>query len=531
MTTLEPPRWLTALAAALQEALPRLHGCADEPLVAEVIASLSEALAEGELELALPSAAHRQALLASPLAAEPDGPLVLLDERVGWRRWQRQRQAVCAELVRRAALPLQIPAGAQSCRALVQVHGEGLDAQQQAAVAAVLQCGVVLLEGGPGTGKTSTVARLLAAAAAQQPGCRIQLAAPTGKAAARLRAGLTAAQPWPCSTLHRLLESRGERFGRTRQHPLALDLLVIDEVSMVDVPLMAALLEALPERCRLVLVGDGAQLPPVGPGSVLRDLEAPACRAALGAGAVQLRRTYRNNGAIAALAAALRVGDRDQDPLEQLHPLLAGLDSGANVRWLQQAPGRLPQPLLQRLRQHQQQLQRLVTTADLGRIDVLAAIEQCLVLCPLRRGRWGVEAIHRALLGEAATASPWQWPLGTPVLCPQNQSDLGIANGDLGLVVQTEAGRRLLFGPPGHEGPLLVHPAQLPALQPALALTVHKAQGSEADEVWVLLDPAARQSRPLLYTALTRARRQAWLISAAGTTLEPPAAPPLGSDP
>jgi len=121
--------------------------------------------------------------------------------------------------------------------------------------------------------------------------------------------------------------------------------------------------------------------------------------------------------------------------------------------------------------------------------------------------------------------------LGTPVLCPQNQSDLGIANGDLGLVVQTEAGRRLLFGPPGHEGPLLVHPAQLPALQPALALTVHKAQGSEADEVWVLLDPAARQSRPLLYTALTRARRQAWLISAAGTTLEPPAAPPLGSDP
>ena len=94
MSLAEQPRWLQALAAALQEALPRLHGCAAEPLLGELIAALTAALADGELEMAVPSAAHRQALLASPLAADPDGPLVLVGDRLCWRRWQRQRQAV-----------------------------------------------------------------------------------------------------------------------------------------------------------------------------------------------------------------------------------------------------------------------------------------------------------------------------------------------------------------------------------------------------------------------------------------------------
>ena len=131
-----------------------------------------------------------------------------------------------------------------------------------------------------------------------EPGARIHLAAPTGKAAARLRSATGSATP--CSTLHRLLESRGDHFGRNRRHPLALDLVVVDEVSMVDMALMGALLEALPEDCRLVLVGDPAQLAPVGPGSVLRELQRPTpWRSAMGP-AVTLRTTCRNDGAIAA---------------------------------------------------------------------------------------------------------------------------------------------------------------------------------------------------------------------------------------
>jgi exodeoxyribonuclease V alpha subunit len=511
----EQPAWLQALGASLAEALPRLHGARPDPLVAELIAALAAALADGLLEIPLPSPAHRQALEASPLGAEPDGPLVLEGDRLLWRRWQRQREGVLQALIARAQNPLEPPSAAAASTARDDT-GNGLDADQQRAITAVLRHGLVLLEGGPGTGKTSTVARMLAAVLAQHPSSRLHLAAPTGKAAARLRAALAAAQlQLPCSTLHRLLESRGERFGRHRHHPLALDLLVVDEVSMVDLPLMQALLEALPPSCRLVLVGDAAQLPPVGPGPVLLDLQAPERRRALGNAAIELRTTYRNNGAIAAVAAALRDGDQPLEPL--LTGLLEPLADDANLRWLQATPRQLPPALLERLRRHQQQLKQQCRQGDPGdpatAAALLAALDTCLVLTPLRRGRWGVEAIHHALLGEAASRSPLHWPVGTPVLCRHNLTELGLANGDVGLVLERQGERRLLFGTPGSAEPLWIHPAQLPDAEPALALTVHKAQGSEADEVWVLMPDTGRPQRRLLYTALTRARQRAWLIT------------------
>ena len=173
-TPLEQPRWLQTLAAALAEALPRLHGSSPDPLLAELITELAAALAEGRLEISLPSAEHRRALEASPLGAEPDGPLVLEGDRLMWRRWQRQRQQVLQALIERAQFQLPDASPGASC-------SDGLDPDQQRAVTAVLQYGLVLLEGGPGTGKTSTVARMLAAVLVQQPGSRIQLAAPRAK--------------------------------------------------------------------------------------------------------------------------------------------------------------------------------------------------------------------------------------------------------------------------------------------------------------------------------------------------------------
>jgi len=405
------------------------------------------------------------------------------------------------------------------------------DARQLQAVEAVLSHRLVLLQGGPGTGKTSTVARMLAAAQEQDPATRIQLAAPTGKAAARLRAATGGRHP--CGTLHHLLESRGDHFARNRRHPLPLDLLVVDEVSMVDLALMAALLEALPTSARLVLVGDPAQLPPIAPGAVLLDLQQPDLQAGLGDAAITLTTTYRNNGAIAAVAAALRNAvappghgggmdspaskSRDVAPLALIQPLLEGLGPNDNLSWRQEIGGRLPTGVLTRLRSQLGALAEKASRCRPAEPDgwqaLLAERDRLLVLSPVRRGAWGVDAIHRAVLGETAEGPVSTWPEGLPVLCTRNLAELGLANGDVGVLVGEpgRGDRQILFG---GEEPLWVHPAQLAGTaEPALALTVHKAQGSEAAEVIVLLGDAETDGR-LLYTALTRARERAELIGA-----------------
>jgi exodeoxyribonuclease V alpha subunit len=396
----------------------------------------------------------------------------------------------------------------------------------------------------------------------QVPQARIHLAAPTGKAAARL--GQASGDRHLCSTLHRLLEQRGERFLRNRHHPLRLDLLIVDEVSMVDLELMAALLEALPANCRLVLVGDPAQLPPVAPGAVLAALQRPAPRTALGDAAVRLETTYRHAGAIAAVAATLRQWGSAEGPdaptvpgaeglLELLRPQLECLGQDDNLHWLEVPwtgwSASLPEPVRQRLQQHRLKLAELAELAwragaqgagaqEAGNQEpadraaavqaLLAQRDRLLLLTPQRRGPWGVDTLHRLLLGEAA-ADPARWPCGTPVICLRNRDDLGLANGDLGVVVGDSPAtgpessldsnrafqRWLIFGP--HPSQRL-HPAQLAgAVEPALALTVHKAQGSEAQEVIVLVPPGEPRDPRLLYTALTRARQRVLLVTSRAT--------------
>jgi len=529
----EQPAWLEPLQVALLEALPRLYGATAEPALAALIGDLVGALEQGRLSIPLPPEQAAGALASSGLCRDPDGPLVIEAGQVGWRRWHDLRQSVLSALLERvrplatacpAPAPLE-PAQEASATTTTTNSTGSTDGQpasatpdplQRKAVEAVLAHRLVLLQGGPGTGKTSTVARMLAAVLARDPATRIHLAAPTGKAAARLRAATGGCHP--CGTLHRLLESRGDHFSRNRLRPLPLDLLVVDEVSMVDLALMEALLDALPATARLVLVGDPAQLTPIAPGSVLLDLQHPNLQAGLGGAAITLTTTYRNDGAIAAVAAVLRTNlNRDAgSPLEVIRPQLERLKPNDNLVWQPSNDARLPPALVARLEKHLTALAGLAGDCRPERPEnwrsLLVERDRLLVLAPRRRGPWGVEGIHRILLGEAAAAPAIAWPEGLPVLCTRNLPELGLANGDVGVLVgrANSDDRQILFGA---EEPLWVHPAQLAgAAEPALALTVHKAQGSEATEVIVLLadpDPDPR----LLYTALTRARERAVLIT------------------
>jgi exodeoxyribonuclease V alpha subunit len=577
-STTQPPA-PGPLASALLEAIPRLYGGPNDPLILELIAALGGALERGQLELLLEGPpppevsgahwpqGHQRALVGSPLVARPDtlaerpeAPLVLEGAKLHWRRWHSQLDAVLTALAGRAAMAVDPPMPAEAVeRAVATAAGQGLDPQQQQAVVALLRHGLVLLGGGPGTGKTSTVVQMLGAALGVDPQLRLHLAAPTGKAATRLRQALAAGsdcldaaiavrlQRAPCTTLHRLLESNGERFGRHRHNPLGLDLLVVDEVSMVDLPLMQALLEALPARCQLVLVGDPAQLPPVGPGAVLLELQRPARRAALGEAVVELATTYRNNGAIAQVAESLRPGmQADGTPTEapaqtpSLLDQLQRLSPTDNLQWQRLPVNRTPQGALERLREHQQRLRMLTLQlawpepqalgdnpdqiaemAPQGANALLAELDSCILLTPVRQGPWGVEAIHRQLLRESFDRPLQHWPLGTPVLNQRNLPEQGLANGDIGVLVERRGERLVLF-----PGPRLLHPARLGGAEPALALTIHKSQGSQYGEVLLLMPPSLHWDPRLLYTGLTRARTRATLFTPPEPSWLPEAATP-----
>lgn len=371
-----------------------------------------------------------------------------------------------------------------------------------------------LVTGGAGSGKTTLVGELLAS----EGGRRVALAAPTGKAAARLRQALAASgDPWPCQTLHRLLEARGNGgFGRDETRPLRLDTLVVDEVSMVDGLLMEALLRALPAGVRLVLVGDPGQLPPVGGGGLLDALQ-QRLEGAPPRHRRHLTGSHRfdDSTALGRFVTALRQPTGGGGLQRQLETLPAD----ANLRWHPLTRG-LPPSLLELLQEHVQIL-RQAAAADGDPVALLGLLERLLLLTPQRRGPLGVEGLNTRLLG-VDVRQPRPWPAGTPVLVTRNDPGLELANGDLGLVLRAEDAAPSEVLLPGPDGPRRLPLALLPGLEPALALTVHKSQGSQADRAVVVVPQPEGLDHRLLYTALTRARQQVDLLC---PPLEPAATP------
>ena len=475
--------------------------------------------------LAPNSASWLTALRESPLCGpglpmRVDRGLLYLD-----RYWQEETQ-VCSDLLAREAQspPTVDLTRARAAAARLIPAGEDPDAtevQRSATVNAALRWTTVLA-GGPGTGKTTTVAKLLAVLA-DQPGrpARVALAAPTGKAAARLTEAATAeialmpeddrrrvGAP-AASTLHRLLGYRPgsrTRFRHDRDNRLPHDVVVVDEASMVSLTMMARLLEALRPDARLVLVGDPDQLASVEAGAVLADLVA-GLRARQGDDAggsvVQLRRVWRFGGAIADLAQAVRDADADA-ALAILtggdHHIAFG-EPGVREDVVAAAAG-------------------IAAAAERGDGEAaLLAMESHRLVCGHRSGPDGVTEWTRRITGwlaeDAGLVAEGDWYVGRPLLITENDYTIGLFNGDTGVVVRAADGSlRAVFR---RDGALVdFAPSRLAAVQTVHAMTVHRSQGSQFVRVTVAL-PALDSpllTRELLYTGLTRARE---LVRVIGT--------------
>ena len=419
---------------------------------------------------------------------------------------------------------------ARLASALERVRAGHFSREQEAAVAAAVRRRTAILTGGPGTGKTTTVARLLALLADQAGGgLAIALAAPTGKAATRLQEAVAVelaavAEAWPEApalvgrldglTLHRLLGWRPDnatRFRHDRGNRLKYDVVVVDESSMVELTMMGRLLEALRPESRLVLVGDPQQLTSVGAGAVLSDLvggydgrpDSPVAA---------LTENFRSEQDIKALAAALRDGDAD----EVLRVLRAPSDQVSFVEADDEATVEAA------LRADSVAAARAVWEAAVAEDPerALAELDRYRLLCAHREGPYGVRRwnarVERWLAEDPDVdlhgPAGGEWYVGRPLLVTSNDYALDVYNGETGVVVRQGARRRAFVA--GSERLKEFAPGRLDAVETMHAMTIHKSQGSQADRVTVLLPEEGSRllTRELFYTAVTRARRHVRVV-------------------
>jgi len=551
--------------------------------------ALSVATQDGHVCLALdelgelgepgdPGAAQRDALLASGVVGTPQNPSsrpLILDDgnRLYLHRHFDEERRLAARLMRAAGAPVP-PVGEAAIaqlRSLFPRGDRGVD-WQQIAVALALRRRLSIVSGGPGTGKTSTVVKLLACLLADDPRLRIALAAPTGKAAARLAETVRAlaatlpaaareALPRHASTVHRLLVGLPAARSRdTRAQTLPIDVLVVDEASMLDLSLATRLLTALPDAARIVLLGDKDQLAAVESGAVFAELSvdptlSPACRDELAAlcglpaqhirpGAPQRASVLRDsvvwlsrNYRFAATSTLGRLADdiraaRGDDALQQLHQ-----PADASLRWIDDGaalPGAASwqamragyAPYFDSLR---------AEPANAGAVD--AAFARFRVLCAVHAGPRGTQAVNEAMTRQcrdsapapADAASPWF--IGRPVMVLRNDPVLKLFNGDIGVALPHAAADgelRVFFADPagGHRA---VGIGRLPPHDTAFAISVHKSQGSEFGDVLLLLPtvPNRVSSRELLYTAVTRARGRVTVCAGGDAVLQAIRSPTL----
>ena len=478
-----------------------------------------------------------EAIARSPLVTSQilrlDQDLLYLD------RYWREEVQVCDDLLRRFALrPPEVDE---------ELLDSGLDrvfpgddpeidyAEQRTAAASAAHRWTTVLTGGPGTGKTTTVAGVLALVAEQHERAtgdrpRIALAAPTGKAAARLQTAVQEAiakfQPVDrdrlagvrALTVHSLLGSRmprtSVRFKHDRNHRLPCDIVVVDEASMLSLSMAARLLEALRPQTRLLLVGDGDQLSSVDAGAVLSDM-VEGLSAHPAAPVERLRTTHRYGAGIGDLAQALRDARHAVDPDAAADRVIEVLRSGRDdVVWID--PDDAEAMATFRADLHRRAVDLLDTARRRPVDEAVGALDRHRLLCAHREGPYGVTGWNREverMLAESGESYVYQeWYAGRPVLVTTNDRLLGLNNGDMGVTVFGEGPDgvgRLRVVLPGPDGLQSFPTTRMPAVQTVFAMTIHKSQGSQADTVSVILPPedSPLLTRELFYTAITRAQQ------------------------
>jgi exodeoxyribonuclease V alpha subunit len=468
------------------------------------------------------------------LAPRTDAPLVLDGERLYTQRLWKLEHTLAKDLVNHISrgnegAPSEPRVGADDI--LRDVFPDSAEEQKQA-ILSMLRSHFHILQGGPGTGKTSCLASLIAIELKQNPHLRIRLAAPSGKAAARMKEAISSAfQEMPAHyipdhfqletyTLHRLLGARPsqEQFRHHRANPLDSDLLVVDEAGMIGLPMMKRLLEALPAHGRLLLLGDKDQLSSVETGSVFADL-----MEALPDSVAHLKINHRFQSDTRLGRFAQCVQSQDLEPLQQVLAS-SSFNSGQPCSSESQMKQGLDDSLL--WFQHDQKgawMEQLISAAhtlcSANSSTAWEALSSFRALSPVNKGPQGVLALNEAIeksLRDSGALSRSEFPENRPVRVRKNSRGLKVYNGDVGLVSSDSKRVMVRFqGEGATTADRLIPISSLPDLETAWAITIHASQGDGYDNVFVNLPAGLSRSisRELLYTAVTRAKKRVFLLA------------------
>ena len=565
---------LTDLDIQFAQLIGRLSNQSDPVVLAACL--LSKMVGEGHSCISLKKIACRPVLGTSMIAPSlgkwldylKQSPVVgragdftplILDQtdKLYLHRYQRSEQQLADELIQRAVTI----DGIDEAQLRTQLDAlfprtEGTDCDwQKVSAGMALTRRLAVISGGPGTGKTTTVVRILALLL-QQAGpepLKIGLAAPTGKAAARMMESILAAKqslavsetirsliPERAETLHRLLGSRVNtgHFRHDENNPLSLDVLIVDEASMIDLSMMAALMKALPASSRLILLGDKDQLSSVEAGTVLGDI----CASAGGFSAGYQQQLSRVAGELitAELTPSISISDSvvllqkshrfdAQSAIGQLAravnqsnwPAARAVlqkDQSSSVEWLNDGQQTTDQQLLSLLKQNLADYFQLIDEgAEVEQL--LTAFDRFRILCAHREGSAGALALNQLIESRMITVpqtDSGEWYHGRPIMISQNDHELGLFNGDIGITVKKQNGDlRVCFPGQDNDHWREVNPLRLPAHSSAYAMTIHKSQGSEFERILLILPEkmSAILSCELLYTGITRAKSKVTLLA------------------
>jgi len=495
----------------------RLSG-SDKQRFRQLVCTLTSSLEVGDS--CLPVSGKDMELLRSVHLVSEGGltPLVLCNGRLYLHRYFRYESRLAEQVRAMAAASVPLVENVQLLDSLFNGVELGIDWQKMAARVA-LQKVLTIICGGPGTGKTTTVVKILALLLqSTNQNLDIALAAPTGKAAMRLSESIgsslgrlempekiRSAIPRQAATLHRLLGVRlqSPQFRHNREKPLGWDVVVVDEASMVDLAMMSKLVDALKPGARLLLLGDKDQLASVESGAVLGDFIE-----SLPENTVELKKTYRFDDNIKSLAESINSGQS-----ERSWAILQDPDV-TNVTILRS-------DLLSYIcKQYAKFMEEVFCSPEPDVRRIFAAFSSFQVLCATHYGNRGVDGINRMVESSLArrgfACRPDSWYPGRPVLISRNDYSLDLFNGDIGICLPDTFEGSLKVWFEKADGRLESYsPFRLPACQTVFAMTIHKSQGSEFDEVMVVLPEEDNRilSRELLYTAVTRARKSVKLVA------------------